>query len=57
MDMEDFYQQCAIAAMQGLQEGGRVLGVVSDVMAKATARIAFDMADAMMEEYSRRKGK
>jgi len=48
---KEFYIQCAIAAMQGLQEAGKRISLVSDLFPKETAKMAFRMADAMLEEY------
>jgi hypothetical protein len=50
MDAKDFYQQCAIAAMQGLMENGKV-GLVADLTPTLLAKKSFDIADAMLKEY------
>ena len=51
----EFYQQAAIAAMQGIQESGwKLLGAFADIDMGDTAKLAFDMADAMLEEYQKR---
>lgn len=47
----DFYLQCAIAAMQGLQESGKKISFVSDLFPKETAKMAFKIADTMLNEY------
>jgi hypothetical protein len=47
----DFYLQCAISAMQGLQESGKKISLVSDLFPKETAKMAFKIADAMLNEY------
>lgn len=53
---DDFYAQCAIAAMQGLQESGlKYIGTTLDLMPKELATKAFDIADAMLNEYNHRK--
>lgn len=46
-----FYIQCAISAMQGMQEGGSNISLISDLFPKETAKMAFKMADAMLDEY------
>lgn len=51
---EEFYQQCAIAAMQGLQESGSKLSLLADLAVEETAKLSFDMADAMLKEYIKR---
>ena len=50
----EFYKQTAIAAMQGLQESGTKLSTAADIFVKETAKLAFNMADAMLEELHRR---
>lgn len=50
----DFYLQCTIAAMQGLQESGKKISLVSDLFPKETAKMAFKIADAMLNEYRER---
>ena len=57
MVYRDFYQQCAIAAMQGLQEVNCKLGVIADFMAKELAEKAFDIAEAMLDELTKRDSK
>jgi len=57
MDYRDFYQQCAIAAMQGLQEVNCKLGVVADFIPKELAARAFDIAEAMLDELTKRDNK
>ena len=47
----ELYKQTAIAAMQGIQEANGKLGLVSDLLPRELARHAFDIADAMLEEY------
>ena len=56
MDEKTFYQQCAISAMQGLQEGGHMIGIAADIFADELAKRSFDIAEAMVREYLRRKG-
>lgn len=48
MDAKDFYQQCAIAAMQGLIESGKVC-LATDLT--PLAKKSFNIADAMLKEY------
>lgn len=56
MNDNDFYLQCAIAAMQGLQESGfKYFGTALDLMPKELASKSFDIADAMLNEYHNRK--
>lgn len=50
----DFYLQCSIAAMQGLQESGKKISLVSDLFPKETAKLSFKIADAMLNEYRER---
>lgn len=50
MDAKDFYQQCAIAAMQGIMENGKV-GLVADLTPTLLAKKSFDISDAMLKEY------
>lgn len=50
----EFYQQCAIAAMQGIQEIGGKFGILADAAPKEVAKLAFNFADAMWEEYNKR---
>jgi len=57
MDIDEFYQQCAIAAMQGIQETNSKMGFVADFLPKELAMKAFDIADAMVKEYQKRKNK
>ena len=54
MTDKQFYQNCAIAAMQGVQESNSKLGVAIDFMPKEIAKMAFDIAEHMLEEYHRR---
>ncbi len=46
----EFYKNAAIAAMQGIQESGTKLSLGADIFVKETAKIAFKMADAMLDE-------
>lgn len=55
MSNEEFYQECAISAMQGFQEAGGKLGVLADMLPEEVAKRAFDFADAMLKEYKTRK--
>lgn len=50
----EFYKQCAIAAMQGIQESGTKLGLVVDLIPNELAEKAFHIADAMLVEYKKR---
>ena len=50
MDAKDFYQQCAVAAMQGIMENGKVC-LVADLTPTLLAQKSFDIADAMLKEY------
>lgn len=54
MKEKDFYLQTAIAAMQGIQEGGNYLGVVSDFIPSTLAKKAFNIADEMLKEAKKR---
>ena len=51
----EFYKNCAIAAMQGIQEASSKAGVLMDIMPKELAKKAFDIADHMLEELHHRK--
>lgn len=55
MTEEEFYQQCAIAAMQGLQESSTKISLLADIAPEKTAIISFNIADAMLKEYRKRK--
>lgn len=57
MEYREFYQQCAIAAMQGLQETNSKLGLVADFLPKELAVKAFDIAEAMINELIKRDNK
>lgn len=57
MDYREFYQQCAIAAMQGLQEASGKIGLVADFLPKKMAIKAFDIAEAMLDELIKRDEK
>lgn len=51
----EFWRETAISAMQGIQESGwKFLGTFADIDTNDTANLAFNMADAMLEEYHRR---
>ena len=52
----DFYNQAAIAAMQGIQEANSKIGLVSDLLPHELAKRAFDIADAMLMESFNRLG-
>lgn len=54
MTITEFYLNTAIAAMQGIQENGSKLSIAADLMPKETAKIAFDIADAMVKELKNR---
>jgi hypothetical protein len=50
-----FYADCAIAAMQGIQEGGTKLeGMSAILLPKKLAEVSFRIADAMLDEYQRK---
>lgn len=51
----EFWREAAVSAMQGIQESGwKFLGTFADIDTNDTASLAFNMADAMLEEYHRR---
>ena len=51
----NFYQQSAIAAMQGIQESGfKIEGFAAMLMPTKMAEVAFNIADAMLSEYRKR---
>lgn len=51
----EFYSNCAIAAMQGIQESGmKIEGFAAMFMPAKMAEVAFNMADAMLSEYQKR---
>ena len=50
MTPQEFYLNCATAALQGLQESGiKWESVTMDMLPQVAARQAFRMADAMLE--------
>lgn len=50
-----FYADCAISAMQGIQESGmKIEGFAAMLMPAKMSKVAFDMADAMLAEYQKR---
>ena len=51
---KSFYQQAAIAAMQGIQEANSRLGLVADLVPSKLAVASFNIADAMLEELRKR---
>ena len=56
MTDKEFYANCAIAAMQGILESGIKFAEISAILLpKKLANEAFNIADAMMEEYKNRK--
>lgn len=56
MTEEEFYQNAALEAMQGLMEiGWGKLGLVIDAFPEFLAEHSFNIADKMLEEYKRRK--
>ena len=57
MEYREFYQQCAIAAMQGLQEANSKIGVVADLLPKKLAAMSFEIAEAMVDELIKRDSK
>lgn len=51
----EFYANCATAAMQGLMENGTKFSEIAAVLLpKKLANEAFNIADAMLEEYLNR---
>lgn len=50
----EFYRNAAIAAMQGYQESVKEVAILADIDHSAAAKAAFNMADAMLEEYRKR---
>ncbi len=57
MTEEEFYQNAAIEAMQGLMEIGGKLGLVIDAFPDFLAKHSFDIADKMLEEYKKKERK
>jgi hypothetical protein len=55
MTDEEFYQNAALEAMQGLMEIGGKLGLVIDAFPNFLAEHSFNIADKMLEEYKRRR--
>jgi hypothetical protein len=55
MNEEQFYQECAISALQGIMEMGGKLGVIAELLPEKVAEHAFDFADHMLEEYRKRR--
>lgn len=54
MTEEEFYQNAALEAMQGLMEIGGKLGLLIDAFPDFLARHSFDIAEKMLEEYKKR---
>ena len=54
MTDKEFYQNCAIAAMQGIQEADSKIGIISNFTPSELAIKAFDIADHMLKEYHHR---
>ena len=55
MTDKEFYANCAIAAMQGILESGIKFAEISAILLpKKMANEAFNIADAMLEEYQKR---
>jgi len=48
-----FIKQCAIEAMQGVQESGK-FGIALEVIPAELAKISFDIAESMWDEYEKR---
>ena len=48
MNEEQFYQECAISALQGIIEMGGKLGVLAELLPEKVAEHAFDFADHML---------
>lgn len=53
MDKNTFIQQCAIEAMQGIQESGKI-GIAFDIVPAELAKLSFDIAESMWSEYEKR---
>lgn len=51
---EDQFIQCAISAMQGMQEAGGHIGEILDLAPEVLAKRSFDIAEAMRREYLKR---
>ena len=54
MTDKQFYQNCAIAAMQGIQESNSKVGLAMDFLPEELAKKSFDIAEHMLEEYHKR---
>lgn len=54
MTDKQFYQNCAIAAMQGIQESNSKFGLAMDFLPEELAKKSFDIAEHMLEEYHKR---
>jgi len=57
MTEEEFYQNAAISAMQGLMEIGGKLGLVVDAFPEFLAEHSFKIADELLKEYKKRRPK
>lgn len=55
MTEEEFYQNAALEAMQGLMEVGGKLGLVIDAFPEFLAEQSFKIAGRMLEEYRKHK--
>lgn len=57
MTEKEFYANCAVAAMQGIQECNiKIEGIAAIAFPEGLARLSFNIADAMLEEYRKRLG-
>ena len=54
MEDIDFLQNCAIAAMQGIQEANSKIGIVADFAPDELSKKAFDIAERMLLECHKR---
>lgn len=52
IDWDDILIQASIAAMQGIQESGK-LGLVSDIVPKELAKMSVKIGQALVEELKR----
>ena len=54
MSEEEFWQNAALYAMQGIQETGHYVGLAADLAPQVLAEKSFNIADAMLEEMRKR---
>lgn len=54
MTKQEYYLTAALYAMQGMQEIGGKLGIITELIPNEVAKRSFAFADAMLEEAKKR---